>query len=49
MTARLKTPMLQDPARYDTDIVAWAQEQARLLRAGWFAELDIVIQPHRAP
>lgn len=26
---------------YDTDIVAWAQEQARLLRAGRFDALDI--------
>ena len=41
MTARLKTQRLHAPAHYDTDIVAWAQEQARLLRAGWFAELDI--------
>lgn len=27
--------------RYDTDIVAWASEQARLLRAGRFDLLDI--------
>ncbi len=26
---------------YDIDIVAWAQEQARLLRAGRFEALDI--------
>lgn len=26
---------------YDRDIVAWANEQARLLRAGLFSELDI--------
>ena len=26
---------------YDGDIVAWANEQARLLRAGLFAQLDI--------
>ncbi len=26
---------------YDRDIVAWADEQARLLRAGAFAQLDI--------
>jgi hypothetical protein len=26
---------------YDGDIVAWANEQARLLRAGLFSELDI--------
>ena len=28
-------------ASYDGDVVAWANEQARLLRAGRFAELDI--------
>ncbi len=28
-------------ARYDTDVLLWSQEQARLLRAGRFAELDI--------
>lgn len=27
--------------RYETDIVAWAQEQVRLLRAGHFNALDI--------
>ena len=27
--------------KYDTDIVAWANEQAALLRAGRFSELDI--------
>jgi len=26
---------------YDTDIIAWANEQARLLRAGLFSQLDI--------
>jgi hypothetical protein len=26
---------------YDTDIIAWANEQARLLRAGHFDDLDI--------
>jgi len=26
---------------YDTDVVAWAQQQARLLRAGRFESLDI--------
>jgi len=26
---------------YDADIIAWANEQARLLRAGRFADLDI--------
>jgi len=31
------------PARtpYDKDVILWSQEQARLLRAGRFAELDI--------
>lgn len=28
-------------ARYDQDIVAWATEQARLMRAGQFDQLDI--------
>jgi hypothetical protein len=28
-------------ARYDTDIIAWANEQARLLRAGRFDALNI--------
>jgi hypothetical protein len=28
-------------ASYDSDVIAWANEQARLLRAGRFAELDI--------
>ncbi len=28
-------------ARYEQDVVAWAEEQVRLLRAGRFAELDI--------
>jgi len=26
---------------YDKDVILWSQEQARLLRAGRFAELDI--------
>ncbi len=26
---------------YDTDIIAWANEQARLLRASLFSQLDI--------
>ena len=29
------------PNAYDTDVILWAEEQARLLRAGRFAELDI--------
>ena len=29
------------PADYDSDVILWAEEQARLLRAGRFAELDI--------
>jgi hypothetical protein len=28
-------------AAYDRDVILWSQEQARLLRAGRFAELDI--------
>ena len=28
-------------AAYDDDVILWAEEQARLLRAGRFAELDI--------
>ena len=27
--------------RYETDVVAWSQEQAALLRAGRFSEIDI--------
>ena len=27
--------------KYDSDVLVWSQEQARLLRAGRFAELDI--------
>ncbi len=41
MTARPQPQMPQHPGLYDRDIVAWAQEQARLLRAGRLAELDI--------
>ncbi len=35
--------MIEEMARalYERDVVAWAQEQARLLRAGAFAALDI--------
>lgn len=28
--------------RYETDVIAWANEQAALLRAGKFSEIDIV-------
>ena len=28
-------------ASYDKDVILWSEEQARLLRAGRFAELDI--------
>lgn len=28
-------------ADYETDVIAWADEQARLLRAGLFSQLDI--------
>ncbi len=41
MTARLQPKAPEGPALYDTDVVAWANEQARLLRAGRLAELDI--------
>lgn len=30
-----------DKVRYESDVIAWANEQACLLRAGRFAELDI--------
>lgn len=33
--------MRTDPNSYDNDVVAWANEQARLLRAGCFDALDI--------
>ena len=29
------------PAGYDADVILWSQEQARLLRAGRFSQLDI--------
>jgi len=29
------------PILYEQDILLWAEEQARLLRAGRFSELDI--------
>jgi hypothetical protein len=32
---------VDEPIRYDTDIVAWANEQAGLIRAGRFDLLDI--------
>ena len=35
------TGMRATAARYDKDVLLWSQEQARLLRAGRFAELDI--------
>ncbi len=31
----------ENDAAYDRDVILWSQEQARLLRAGRFAELDI--------
>ncbi len=40
MTAKLQTHYTDAP-RYDTDIVAWANEQARLLRAGLLDQIDI--------
>jgi hypothetical protein len=33
--------MRANPASYDNDVIAWANEQARLLRAGRFDALDI--------
>ena len=33
--------MCANPNSYDTDVIAWANEQARLLRAGRFDALDI--------
>lgn len=33
--------MSAQPATYDQDVIAWAQEQARLLRSGQFSALDI--------
>lgn len=33
--------MMAGPVKYDDDVVAWANEQARLLRAGRFDLLDI--------
>ena len=30
-----------DVSHYETDIVAWSEEQAALLRAGRFSEIDI--------
>ena len=33
---------------YDKNVILWSQEQARFLRAGRFAELDIDIWPTRS-
>ena len=33
--------MSANPHPYDSDIIAWASEQARLLRTGQFDRLDI--------
>jgi hypothetical protein len=40
---RSSTAEVRKPVRapYDRDIILWSEEQARLLRAGQFAELDI--------
>jgi hypothetical protein len=35
-------------ASYDKDVILWSQEQARLLRAGRFSELDIDSSLHFA-
>jgi hypothetical protein len=39
----MKTRMqvVDEPGLYDTDVIAWANRQAALLRAGRFGELDI--------
>lgn len=34
-------PMSTNPHSYETDVIAWANEQARLLREGRFDALDI--------
>jgi hypothetical protein len=41
MTAKAHTRAPERADLYDTDIVAWANEQARLLRAGRLDRLDI--------
>ncbi len=41
MTASLRASSREGINLYDRDIVAWAEEQARLLRAGRLTELDI--------
>jgi hypothetical protein len=33
--------MRTDPNSYDNDVLAWASEQTRLLRAGCFDALDV--------
>ena len=35
------TEMSSNMHRYDSDVIAWANEQARLLREGQFSKLDI--------
>lgn len=41
MAKRKLSDTSNDPASYDRDLVAWSIEQARLLRAGLFDQLDI--------
>jgi hypothetical protein len=41
MTSKVPARSPHNAALYDTDVVAWANEQARLLRAGRFDQLDI--------
>ena len=36
-----KAPTGPRPAAYERDVILWSEQQARLLRAGRFAELDI--------
>lgn len=41
MTAQASVQLPDKAGLYDTDIIAWARQQASLLRAGRLAELDI--------
>jgi hypothetical protein len=41
MRAQKAPPPPAKSADYDRDVILWAEEQARLLRAGHFSELDI--------
>jgi hypothetical protein len=41
MTAKMQTETQDQDNLYDTDIIVWAEQQARLLRAGRLSELDV--------